>query len=110
MKKHENKFIEWVRQLQPDALEFNPSSVQQLTQLLFAPYYTKRNKTLEEKLIKRNVKKTDSIDQEENKLNIVLINGVEHIEILPPERKFKVENIFVNYYNIEYNQRRTNIG
>ncbi len=95
MKKHENKFIEWVRQYRPDALEFNPSSPQQLTQLLFAPYYKKRNKILEEKLIKRNVKKTDTIEQEDNKLNIVLIDGVEHIEILPPERKFRVENIFV---------------
>lgn len=95
MKKHEFTFIEWVRKLQPDAMEFNPSSVQQLTQLLFAPYYAKRNKSLEEKLIKRNVKKTDTIEQEQNKLNIIVKDGTEYIEILPPERKFRVENIFV---------------
>ncbi len=96
MKKHENKFNDWIRRAQPDALEFNPGSVQQLTQLLFAPYYTKRNKNLEEKLIKRNVKKTDTIDQDENKLIIINKDGEEYIEILPPERKFKVENIYVN--------------
>jgi hypothetical protein len=72
--------------------------VQQLTQLLFAPYYAKRTKSLEEKLIKRNVKKTDTIEQEENKLVILNKDGAEYIEILKLERKFKVENISVFLY------------
>ena len=94
-KRHENKFIEYVKSIQPDALEFNPASVQQLTQLLFGPFCVKRIKTIEEKLTKRNVKKTETISQEENKLIIVTKDGDEFIEILPQERKFRVENIFV---------------
>lgn len=38
----EEKFLAWVRSIQPEADMFNPSSVQQLQQLLYAPF--KRNK------------------------------------------------------------------
>lgn len=38
---YEQKFLEWVHKIQDDAHEFNPSSVQQLQQLLFAPFNKK---------------------------------------------------------------------
>ncbi len=36
---HEKKFIEWVNIIAPGAKEFNPSSPNQMQQLLFAPFY-----------------------------------------------------------------------
>lgn len=38
----ENKFISWVHNIQPNARGFNPSSTQQLQQLLFAPFSRQR--------------------------------------------------------------------
>jgi hypothetical protein len=72
--------------VQPDALEFNPASTQQLTQLLFAPCYRPKNK---EFLQIKNKKKSENDDSEDFKE----VNGM--IQVLAPERKFKVENIFV---------------
>ena len=34
--------MQWVHSIQDDAQEFNPSSVQQLQQLLFAPFNKKK--------------------------------------------------------------------
>jgi DNA polymerase I len=39
---YEQKFLEWVHKVQDDAHEFNPSSAQQLQQLLFAPFKKKK--------------------------------------------------------------------
>jgi DNA polymerase-1 len=36
--KHEEAFINWVQSIQPNAKGFNPSSTQQMQQLLFAPF------------------------------------------------------------------------
>jgi len=36
---HEKKFLEWVYTVLPNAKEFNPSSPNQMQQLLFAPFY-----------------------------------------------------------------------
>ncbi len=74
--------------VQPDAFEFNPASTQQLTQLLFAPCYRPKSKEL---LQSKKNKKSENDDTEDFKE----VNGM--IEVLPPERKFKVENIFVLY-------------
>ena len=73
--------------VQPDAFEFNPASIQQLTQLLFAPCYRPKSK----ELLQSNNKKSENDQQD--KLDFKEVNGM--IEVLPPERKFKVENIFV---------------
>lgn len=53
----EQSFIEWVRKVQPEAYEFNPSSSQQLQQLLFAPF--KRNLS-KQKSKPSNLDKRDS--------------------------------------------------
>lgn len=41
MRELEQDFIKWVHSIQPSLIEFNPGSVQQLQQLLFAPCYRK---------------------------------------------------------------------
>ena len=41
MRELEQDFIRWVHSIQPSLIEFNPGSVQQLQQLLFAPCYRK---------------------------------------------------------------------
>lgn len=38
---HESEFLTWVHSTQQDAADFNPSSIEQMKQLLFAPYYKK---------------------------------------------------------------------
>ena len=75
--------------VQPDALEFNPASTQQLTQLLFAPCYRPKTKELLESKKKKKIENDEDIDDFKE------VNGM--IEVLPPERKFKVENIFVDF-------------
>lgn len=45
---YEQKFLQWVYKIQEDAQEFNPSSAQQLQQLLFAPFNKKAAKVLDE--------------------------------------------------------------
>jgi len=40
---YEQNFMQWVHSIQEDAQEFNPSSVQQLQQLLFAPFNKKKS-------------------------------------------------------------------
>src|SRR5690606_35199966 len=81
LKMHENKFIEWVRTVQPQAVEFNPASIQQLTQLLFGPCYKKQNKKFAEKINKIAQKKQNAE------------NGIidEDIEDISPEES-SIEN------------------
>ena len=47
---HEDKFTRWVQTVQENAQEFNASSTQQLSQLLFAPYNKKGKIPTEEQL------------------------------------------------------------
>jgi DNA polymerase-1 len=51
-KAYENQFYDWVQRVLPDVKEFNPSSVQQMQQLLFAPYNKRGKKPTEEQLKK----------------------------------------------------------
>jgi hypothetical protein len=106
--------------VQPDALEFNPASIQQLTQLLFGPYSKKATKKDIEKLnlakkaaaVKKlhdeeaNEFEKDEVDEEERmssseSTNSESENGDNNksqmLEILPAVREFRVENIFVKY-------------
>ena len=41
---YEQKFLSWVHKVQEDAQEFNPSSAQQLQQLLFAPFSKRKDR------------------------------------------------------------------
>jgi DNA polymerase-1 len=97
--------------LQPDALEFNPGSIQQLTQLLFGPYYRKATQK-DFEFAKSKTAAASSGDEkdysepeeeelsEEPKKEVKLTNQSgfrivgDLLEILPPVRMFKVENIF----------------
>lgn len=100
---HENKFIKWVHSVQPDALEFNPGSTQQLQQLLFGPCQRKltqaKIKTLKKpgrpkELIEEisNEDETRESSGEDTLTN--KSNGSALVEVLPASRNFKVENIF----------------
>ena len=107
MKGLESDFIKWVHSVQPNALEFNPGSVQQLQQLLFAP--CSRNVS-SDKIKKTNMRTTVKVEkvQEMNdeydynnegsydKGNSG--NGKNFIEVLPEERIFRVENFYVNFF------------
>lgn len=70
---YETEFLEWVYSTQEDAKEFNPSSTQQMQQLLFAPF----NKT-------KKAKKSFSVDDEDFKTEAW---------DFPQVRNFRVENL-----------------
>ncbi len=124
----EQDFIKWVHSIQPSLIEFNPGSVQQLQQLLFAPCY--RNIS-PDKIKKHNFRTTtpkqpsSAVDgdqiQEENLDEEQDLNGISRIliifyktlafirekelnsknadgkliQVLPEERIFRVENVYV---------------
>lgn len=114
----EQDFIKWVHSIDPKLKEFNPGSVQQLQQLLFAPCFRKISA---EKFKKPNFRTTQkpqaTIDPEENieenpdeetegngNNGASRVIGKEFtnanpddklIELLPEERIFRVENIYV---------------
>lgn len=50
----EEAFLQWVYKVQPDCSEFNPNSVQQMQQLLFAPFNKKGKLPTEEQLKESN--------------------------------------------------------
>lgn len=137
MRELEQDFIKWIHSIQPSLIEFNPGSVQQLQQLLFAPCYRKISP---DKFKKPNFRTTSAKQkaaaaaanqeelQEENidyesDLNgsngILFYNGLavisekefnsanpdgKLIEVLPEERIFRVENVYVifNFINHFY--------
>lgn len=83
MKKYSDTFKEFVRATQEDAEEFNPSSVQQLQQLLYAPY----------KRIKKAAPKPDESDSAASSLEFAPegeVNGENGEEVYgeeEPKRK-----------------------
>lgn len=125
-KECEMDFIRWVRSIQPDALEFNPGSTQQLQQLLFAPCYRKLSLEQAGKLkIKKTKEEEDEVESSESNPEVSedsdesIEEGIERgnsnrntngrsdkknsnnksnssqeIMVLPPERTFKVENVY----------------
>ncbi|CAI2379738.1 unnamed protein product [Moneuplotes crassus] len=70
-KAHEQAFLNWVRENQDDAKEFNPGSTQQMQHLLFAPYF------------KENVNPTSTNFEE----------MMEQGNYFPRVRSFRVENL-----------------
>ncbi len=99
--KLENEFISWVHTIRPEALEFNPGSVQQLQQLIFAPCY----RNISENKVKipsmRTVDKSDKSSEEGNDIENDENNNKNNnkskkgILVLPEQRIFRVENKFV---------------
>lgn len=51
---YEESFLQWVYKVAPDASEFNPNSVQQMQQLLFAPFNKKGKLPTDEQLSDEN--------------------------------------------------------
>lgn len=48
-KNYEEAFLQWVYKVQPDCTEFNPSSVGQMQQMIFAPFNKRgRQPTIEQ--------------------------------------------------------------
>lgn len=101
---HENKFITWVQSVQPNALEFNPGSTQQMQQLLFGPCFRKMSDENARKIKLRRAGGNDESSEEQtpedeispeensgetNKSNMKLV------EVIPAERTFRVENKMV---------------
>jgi len=102
----ERGFIEWVRKIQPDAYEFNPSSSQQLQHLLFAPF--KRNNSIDKKRGKKedlnpldfagNEEEDNSQSGSDDDELTGPKKSARNIDVMndfPLEREFKVENIRV---------------
>ena len=85
VKELKEKVRECVLKLQPDCIEFNPSSVQQMQQLLFAPFTRKRsNKKKEQKGEIKKEKEYDPLAQERN---------FTVIDEYPATRYFKVKKL-----------------
>ena len=84
--------MSFIKECQPEAYEFNPSSTQQLQQLLFAPF--KRKKSTDNKIDqnKKNYVKTIVEDNEEdNPLKIT--RNLTEINDFSKTRYFKVAKI-----------------
>ena len=115
----EQDFIGWVHSIQPTLIEFNPGSVQQLQQLLFAPCYRKisPDKIKKQNFRTRQKSPEEHYDNEEVEENIHHENDINNsltvnnyitdyknkdnideklTEVLPEERIFRVENVYVN--------------
>jgi hypothetical protein len=97
-----------VRSIQPDAMEFNPGSTQQMAQLLFAPCKRKLSKEKADKIKNRRIKidseniENESKYYEDSDESPIEVddekNSKKEVELLPRERTFRVENIFVNIH------------
>jgi hypothetical protein len=93
---HENKFIKWVHSIQPTALEFNPGSTQQMQQLLFGPCFRKLSKEKAEKLQYRKKKSSsEEEDMSSGEEELGRKDDNKLIEVVPSERTFKVDNVYV---------------
>lgn len=103
LKLHENKFIKWVLSEQPEALEFNPSSTQQLIQLLYGPCFrnisqekaTKINSRISSKLSELIEDSLDELEEDtEDDTKTKTTPKGKLLQVLPKERIFKVDNIY----------------
>jgi DNA polymerase I-like protein with 3'-5' exonuclease and polymerase domains len=101
IKNFEETFIKWVTSIQPSAVGFNPSSTQQLQQLLYAPFKRKAIDFAKEGDPDLNLKdfpeNQEEIDQDGNseEARISIIKKPRNIDIInefPEVREFQVEN------------------
>lgn len=76
-----------MRELQPDCVEFNPSSVQQLQQLLFAPF-----KRSDRKIIPKT-EEEEEIEEEDEDDPMKIKRVMKEVNDFPLERAFKVEKL-----------------
>lgn len=103
----EKKFLDWVHSIRPEADQFNPSSVQQLQQLLYAPF--KRTKAATR--LHQEAESLDLRDFENNRHQQILEDAeadsddqqqtakkprnIDMINDFPEVREFRVENATV---------------
>lgn len=92
----EEKFMSWIRKTQESAHQFNPSSTQQLQQLLYAPF--KRIEVTkpvsEDQLDMRDFAGNEEEPDEDPGLQAVVKKprNIDVVNDFPEEREFKVEN------------------
>jgi len=116
--KYQNEFLETVRELLPEAYEFNPSSTQQLQQFLFAPFTRKviNKKDADDKNGKNQIKVAkkatenvfegeeiadeeldesdeNGIDDANNEDPMKIVRNFKQVDEFPEVRYFKVEKI-----------------
>lgn len=102
MVSHKNKFLEWVNSVQDGLTEFNPSSTQQLQQLLFAPFERKgspkpqpvqEQPTLDQaELAEMEVLEEMEEDEDEEEKMQLFTRTLKVQEKFPIEKSFKVLN------------------
>ena len=117
----EKNFLDWVRSIQPEADQFNPSSVAQLQQLLYAPFKRSKapskapkaepdvsikdfEKNLEELRLKEEraaaAEENDDIEEDEELPKTVKKpSKISLLTDFPEVREFKVENLSVVAYH-----------
>lgn len=81
VKELKNTVRECVLKLQPDCIEFNPSSVQQMQHLLFAPF-TRKNKNKKKNEKEESLKKEKEYDPMAQDRNFTVINEYPKIRYL----------------------------
>jgi hypothetical protein len=116
--RYQNEFLEIVKELQPDAYEFNPSSPAQLQQLFFAPFKrnlaSKRNNSSSKiNLIKAPKRFNENIYDDKEEIEEQTENNVENenneIENFEEEDPMKITRVFkeinefpeVRYFKVE---------
>lgn len=103
IKNLENQFINWVVSIEPTATEFNPSSTQQLQQLLFAPFSRKLMPSTKKEDPDLNMKDfadaienpEESLDPESDESRMKIAKKPRNIDTVndfPEVREFQVEN------------------
>ena len=102
IKNLESQFIGWVRSIQPSATEFNPSSTQQLQQLLFAPFSRKHVQSTKPEELEVDMRDFGELEQpeegEEARVSIVKKpRNIDTISDFPEVREFQVENTDVRF-------------
>lgn len=103
---NQKKFLDIIHELVPDAIEFNPSSMQQLQQLLYAPFKRKiesksKNNSQNKIILGKKVLKIESIWEDEQNSELEVQEDSEHtnkaviadeepVDVMKVVRNFKV--------------------
>lgn len=105
IKNLESQFISWVRSIQPSATEFNPSSTQQLQQLLFAPFSRKAVQATKTEELEVDVRDFGDLsqhdDEQDGEARVSIVKKPRNIDTIndfPEIREFTVENTDVLFY------------
>ena len=97
MLRYKNEFMEFIKEVQPQAFEFNPSSTQQLQQLIYAPFKRKIDKNVSSKKNIDNLQKDnnelESIEEDTDEDPMKITRVFTEINDFPKTRYFKLAKI-----------------